>query len=95
VVIFLYLQWRLFVLDGFLESLDVLFLVVNLLHRLGQVTLEFGVGIRGLCDPLLERRVAVGPTAPHLIRTLSDQIVHVTSESLRGRSRTWTYKVGD
>ena len=74
--------------DGLLQSLHMLLLVVDLLHGLGEVGLELVVGVRGLLDPLLEGHVGVVPVTPHLVSALSDQIVHLASESLRGRSRS-------
>ena len=70
--------------DGLLQGLNVLLLVVDLLHGLGQVRLELVVGVSGLLYPLLERHVGVVPVAPHLIGALSDQIVHLASQPLGG-----------
>ena len=70
--------------DGLLQGLNVLLLVVDLLHGLGQVGLELVVGVSGLLYPLLERHVGVVPVAPHLISALSDQIVHLASQPLGG-----------
>ena len=81
------LQWRSLIPDGLLQGLDVLLLVVDLLHGLGEVGLELVVGVGGLLDPLLEGHVGVVPVAPHLVSALSDQIVHLAPQSLRGGPR--------
>ena len=73
--------------DGLLQSLHVLLLIVDLLHGLGEVGLELVVGVRGLLDPLLEGHVGVVPVTPHLVSALSDQIVRLAPQSLRGGPR--------
>ena len=75
--------------DRLLQTLDVLLLVVYLLHGLAEVGLQLVVGVRALRDPLLEGHVGVVPVAPHLVSALSDQIVHLASQSLGGRSRSY------
>ena len=61
----------------------MLLLVVDLLHRLGQMGLQLVVRVRRLRDALLERRVRVGPRAPHVVGALRHQIVDVTAQALR------------
>ena len=78
-----------FVPQSFFEGLNVLLLVVDLLHGLGQMGLELVVGVSGLLYPLLERHVGVVPVAPHLISALSDQIVHLASQPLGGGPRSY------
>ena len=63
-----------FVPQSFIEGLNVLLLVVDLLHGLAEVRLELVVSIVGLGDSLLERHVRVVPVAPHLVRCLQVQI---------------------
>ena len=57
----------------------IIYLIINLLHCLRHVWLQFVVGVVSLCDPLLESHVGVVPVAPHLVGALSDQVVHVSS----------------
>lgn len=61
----------------------MLLLVVDLLHRLGQVRLELVVGVLGLRDSLLQSRVGVGPRAPHVVGASSDQVVDVSAKANR------------
>ena len=73
--------------DGLLQALDVLLLVIDLLHGLAQVGLEFVVGVGGFRDALLEGHVGVVPVRPHLIGALGDQIIHLAPEPLTSRPR--------
>ncbi len=59
-----------------------LYLIVYLLHGLGEVGLQLVVGVRGLVDALLEGRVGVVPRAPHVIGALCHHVVHVRPQTL-------------
>ena len=63
-------------------------LIVNLLHGLGEVSLQLVVGVRGLVDALLEGRVGVVPRAPHVVGALRHHVVHIWSQTLRRRTST-------
>ena len=67
-------------------------LVIDLLHRLGQMSLELVVGIGGLVDTLLQCRVRVVPRGPHVVGALRHQVVHVGTETLRGRAGACKWK---
>ena len=57
----------------------MLLLVIYLLHGLGHVGLQLVVRVIRFRDSLLEGHVGVVPVTPHLICTLRDQIVHISS----------------
>ncbi len=59
------------------------------LHGLGQVALQLWVRVLRLGDPLLERGVAVGPRAPHVVGALRDQVVHVAAQTLARGTRSY------
>ena len=79
-----HLQRSLLVSQTFPQSLDVFLLVVDLLHRLGEVRLELVVSVCCLLDSLLEVDVCVVPVTPHLVGAGRHQVVHLSHQSLRG-----------
>ena len=66
----------------------MLLLVVDLLLGLCQVRLELVVCVGALRDPLLEGGVGVGPGGPHVVGALGDEVVDVSTETLRGGAGT-------
>ena len=70
----------------------MLLLVIDLLLRLGEVRLQLVVRVRRLGDPLLQRRVRVGPGGPHVVGARRDQVVHVGAQTLRRGPSSWNKK---
>ena len=65
------------------------YLIIDFLHGLRQMRLEFVVSFSSLCNSLLQSSIASVPRTPHIIGALSYQIVNIRSQSLRRWTSTW------
>lgn len=81
---------RTFGADSLLQAFNVLLLVVNFLHGLGEVRLELVVSVRGLRDPLLEVPVGLVPVTPHVVSAARDQTIHRVTQAGALSARSWT-----